>query len=353
MSIVSMITNAITPTIADQVGKKFGLSGAQVQMGLKAVIPTILAAILGKAQSGAGANAFSNLLSHQASGQFDNIAANVARDTGALSANGLNALKELLGDGATDQLTSKLGSFANLTGQNAGQLLGVGSATVMGALGKLSKDKGIDAANVLNHLAREKDDIARAIPADLAKSLTGTGLLDGVPDTLAEARTTASVSAKKAAQSVHERRSWWPWVAAAVAVLAAFAFLPNFFAEDEPAEISNVELTSAPTDVDTFTKALNDDLGTLSETLGGISDPESAEAALPALRDIESQISALGSQFGALPEEAQSTVSDLVSSAMPQVTQTIESLLSDGSIGNVVKPVFDGIVASLNNLTAS
>jgi hypothetical protein len=342
MSLVSMITNALTPSIADQISKQLGISSAQVQTGLKAIIPVILAAILGRSRKSDGATALSTQLAAQEPGLFDNLSNAVSRDAGALSAGGMSVLRNLLGGGTTDQLASKLGSFAGASGQGAQQLLGLGATAVIGALGKMSRDKGLDAAGLLKQLSAEQNEIAKAVPADFAKDLRGTGLLDSIPQNLAEARTSAAAIANEGSSG---GRSWLPWAALAVAVIAAIAILPNLFSSDEPAEVTNVELTTAPPDVDTFTSALNDDLGTLSDTLGGITDRASAEAALPALQEIEGEISTLGSQFSALSEEAQSTVSGLVSAAMPQFTQTIESLLSENGIAEVVKPVFDGIMA--------
>ncbi|MFD0980103.1 DUF937 domain-containing protein [Tropicimonas aquimaris] len=352
MSMVSMITNAITPALADQVSKQLGLSSAVVQKGINAIVPVLLATILGRGRQGDGANALSRLISEQQQQPafFDNLAGALAGDSSSVSANGTTALNALLGGDTTGQLASKLGSYAGVTGKGANQLLGLGAATVMGALGKTARDENLDAAGLLNRLSAEKDAIAKAVPADFAKELKGTGLLDNLPQALAAAPTSA---ARTLDASPPTKRSWWPWALAAAAIFVLLFLVPGLFRSGDVVETNNVDSSAVSVDAGTFTASLDAGLNSLSESLGNITDAASAEAALPSLEKIQADLGALGSGFGSLPTEARSAVGAAVSEALPQITQAIEALMGDSAIAGIIKPVVDSIVTSLNNLTAT
>ncbi|MGF1562742.1 MAG: DUF937 domain-containing protein [Geminicoccaceae bacterium] len=182
MSLINMIAQAITPSLISQVGSMLGANSSVVQKGLSAAIPGVLSAITSTTKSSLGADAFGKLLGQIQPGFLDTATSQLGQNPQAVASQGQNMLGTLLGSGQIDSLAGKLTDYAGLPSNTGGSLLGVASSLVMGTLGKKAKEQNLDTQGALGLLDQHRDEIARAMPADFARSLEGTGLLDAFSD---------------------------------------------------------------------------------------------------------------------------------------------------------------------------
>ncbi|MGI9503908.1 MAG: hypothetical protein ACR2RE_12740, partial [Geminicoccaceae bacterium] len=86
----------------------------------------------------------------------------------------------------------------------------------------------------------------------------------------------------------------------------------------------------------------------LTETLSGITDLTSAEAAVPTLEDVNSGLDSLTDLAGLLPEGSTGGVSELVSGGLSSLDGTMSTLESIPGVSDVIKPIVDQIKDKLS-----
>lgn len=177
MDIVKLVSQFVTPGALSQIATLLGISQADVQKGLGAAVPGVLASLLGAAQRPGAADALGAALT-RASGE-GGLATMLGRDPAAAAAAGSGVLGSLLG-GGEGKLAEALGSYTGLSRSAGGALLGLAGSMALGALGGEAKAKGLDAKGVLGLLESNKDQIKAALPSGFASALAGSGLLGGL-----------------------------------------------------------------------------------------------------------------------------------------------------------------------------
>ena len=85
----------------------------------------------------------------------------------------------------------------------------------------------------------------------------------------------------------------------------------------------------------------------LNDSLGGIKDVATAEAALPKLKDAVSQLDSAKSVFDTLPAAGKSSVLSIVTSNLGSIKDLIAKVASIPGVGTLVKPFTDPILKTL------
>jgi hypothetical protein len=91
-------------------------------------------------------------------------------------------------------------------------------------------------------------------------------------------------------------------------------------------------------------------VSSLTETLTGIKDSASAEAALPKLQDIDSKLDAAKSTMERMSDTAQATIGSLVKAALANLRGVVDRVIAIPGVGDKVKPVVEAIMGKLTNL---
>ena len=89
-------------------------------------------------------------------------------------------------------------------------------------------------------------------------------------------------------------------------------------------------------------------LDNITSALSGITDAESAQAALPDLTEARDTLSGLEGTLSGLPDAGRTALNSMVSSALPAIRSSADELLADSAIAGVIKPVVDDILARLS-----
>ena len=95
---------------------------------------------------------------------------------------------------------------------------------------------------------------------------------------------------------------------------------------------------------------LTETLASVTNTLGGITDAESAQSALASLTEAGASLSDLQTTFGSMSVEGQSAVSSMVSEALPSLQSAMSDLLGNAEISGILQPVFDGLMSTLTSM---
>jgi hypothetical protein len=192
MSIIDTISQAVTPAMQSKIAGMLGATEGSVDKAMKGAVPGALLALLGATRSKQGEDAFAAALAQQDPGGLGGVGSRLANDANGVAVSGGRLLSSIIGGGRIDAFAAKLREYSGVPEGGSGTLLGIVGTLVMGALGRTARERGLDARGVLNALAGEKDTVARALPADFAGMLSGTGLL---PDDAAPTAAPASAPA--------------------------------------------------------------------------------------------------------------------------------------------------------------
>jgi len=245
---------------------------------------------------------------------------------------------------------------------------------VMGLIGKQIGPR-LDVGSLGNLFASQKEQIAQALPPGMSNLLGGTGLLDSLSSTAGFATTAAEQAgrattaaagqftqlASSAARSVSTsaHRAVGPatptWVYWAIPAIVIAGLLWYLLADRSP-QVTQVPTVPAQTQsvvvggVD-IGKQIGDSLGELRTSLAGITDAESARAALPKLQEATTQIDKVAGMVRLLPADQRQVAAGLVASSMATINQLFDKVLAIPGVAEVVRPTIDSLRTKLADLS--
>ena len=94
---------------------------------------------------------------------------------------------------------------------------------------------------------------------------------------------------------------------------------------------------------------LTDAMQSAEETLQGITDAASAEAAVPELNAINTQLEELSGTVYQLPDDAKKVLSDLLNERLTELRTLAEDVTGREGVGDVVRPALEPIIAKLED----
>jgi hypothetical protein len=273
----------------------------------------------------------------------------------AIIERGSQLVASLLGARDQSALVSALGQFAGLGQAKSGSLLGMLAPIVMGTVAQQQGPRNLDASSMANLFASQKDNIASALPADFGKLLGGTNLLNALGGTAGTQATRAAgavgAASQRAGAAASSSYNWLYWL---IPILAIAALVIYFLAR--PAEqvaqqgaTTAQNLTVGGVNV---SKQITDSIAELRSTLGGVTDVTSAQAALPKLRDVTTQVDQVDGLIGRMTPEQRKLLAGIVSPLMPTLNQLFDKVLAIPGVSEILKPTIDVLKAKITMLTA-
>ncbi len=211
--LVDLITQQLGSGALEQMGGAIGADTAGTQKAVGAALPVLLGALARNSASTEGAQSLANALERDHDGSvLDNLGdlLGSAGGLGALLGGGqgksgglgglLDVAGSLLGGGSSRQskaldgagilghllgsrqaaVEQGIGKASGLDAGQVGKLLVALAPVVMGALGKVKKEKGLDAGGLAGMLDTERQDLERRLPETSGGGLIG--MLDADDD---------------------------------------------------------------------------------------------------------------------------------------------------------------------------
>jgi Bacterial protein of unknown function (DUF937) len=361
-NLVSYVMQFLTPDMIGRIAAALGLDRDDAQTGIGAAVPALLAAFSSAADRPGGAQRLADSVRQQ-SGVLDNLAGMIGGSgQSSLIERGTSMLSSLLGSQEQSVLSGAISRYAGL-GQNAStSLLGMLTPLVMGAIGKQIGTRNLDASSLTGLLASQKDQIAQALPSGMSRMLAGTGLLDSLAGATGSAAAAAAGQAGRAAAATGQYAQYasstarsavpmWIYWAIPIAVIAGllwylFADRIEQLAERQPTPTPSIVVGGVD-----VRKQVDDSLAQVRTSLAGVTDVESAKAALPGLQAAMTQIDKVNATVGQLPADQRKVVGGWVSSAMATIDQMINKVLAIPGVGDVLKPTADNLRTKLAELS--
>jgi hypothetical protein len=320
-------------------------------------------------------------------------------------------LSTLLGSQDQNALAGAIGKFTGMSQGATGSLLGMLAPVVLGMI-KQQGAARLDPGRVAGLLAGQKDNIAAALPSGLSKMLAGTGLLDSLGDaartataaTEDAARTSAPAlrsvggsAQRSASAAMPTSNQWLYWLipaAAAAALLIYFLARPVEQVAEQPAtqpatagqattaarpataaQPATAGQATTPGQAATAAKPataeqpatagqslivgdlnigkqVTDSISSLRTTLAGITDANSARAALPKLQEAAAQFDKVSGLSAQLSAEQRKLLAGTVSPSLPTLNQLLDKVLAIPGVAELLKPTIDALKAKLAVMTA-
>jgi len=361
VNLVSLIMQFLTPDMIGRIASALGLDRTNTQTAIGAAVPGLLAGLSGVAAQPGGAQKLVDTVRQQTGvlGSFANMLG--ASGQSSLIEKGSQILSSLLGGRDQAALAGAVGKYAGLGQGASGSLLGMLAPIIMGTIGQQQGTRSLDAGAITSLLSSQKDNIAAALPAGFANLLGGTGLLDSLGGAARTATAAAGQTARvtaSAARAVGDTgqraavsRNWLYWLIPLLAILAVLIYLFAKPAEQVAQQgVTAVQgLTVGGLDIG---KQVTDSITNLRTTLAGITDAASAQAALPKLREVTTQIDKVDGLLAQLSPEQRKVLAGIVNPLMPSLNQLFDKVLAIPGVAELLKPTIDALRAKLAVLTA-
>lgn len=356
-NLTSVVMQFLTPEVFEQIASFLGIDKAATQRAAGGAVPSMLAGLADLVATPAGTGQLSKLLSQQQAGS----PLDLLRSAGpqGLADTGSSMMSALFGSRTMDVMAQAIGKFAGIGEGGGKSLLSMLGPIVLGALGQQQRLAGLDGNGLASLLRSQKDQFVKAIPSGLADQLGASGLIDR----FAGASERASTAASQTVSPTYNRvAAQWPYWLAALVVVAGLAwFATNRQSEQSVAETpaatrpatGTVGMAPANTTVDGVNLAsnLNSSIDTLKSTLPGITDPATAQSALPKINGVTAQLNDINTRAAKLSPEGRSALVKLIVVAIPSINQMCDKVVAMPGVGPVAKPAIDDLRAKLDELT--
>src|SRR5262245_18931726 len=364
MNLISLIMKFLTPDMIGRIASTLGLSHSDASSAVGTAVPALLAALTGVATQPGGPQKLADAAKREA-GTLDKYA-NMLGASGQASVvdRGSQMLTSLLGNREQGALATSVGNYAGLGASQTSSLLGALAPLIMGTIAKQQGPNGLTGQSIANLLTNQKDNIAAALPSGFVRSLGNMDLLGNVGDTARRIAAAGGETTRAAAASVTRayedaRRSapavsstnWLLW---AIPALAIAALLVWFLARPAEQVVQQGIKTAQSLTVGGIDlgKQVTDSISSLRTSLTSITDPASAQAALPRLREATAQIDKVSGMLGQLSDVQRRTLAGLISPTLSTLNQLFDKVLAIPGVAEIIKPTIDTLKASLVRLTA-
>lgn len=205
INLIDMTKDALTGQIMDKASAFLGEDSANLSKGFGAAIPSILGSIVSKSSDTGGAGQLLGMLKQGGfdGGMMDNLGdlfGGGAATSGALDVGG-GLLKHFLGDkvGGVADIISKVSGIGS---GSSNKLLSLAAPMIMSMIGRVVKNKALDAIGLGKLLGSQKGFLESALPSGMG-SLLGLGkMLLGAKDGVSAAVGAAGNAASSAASTV-------------------------------------------------------------------------------------------------------------------------------------------------------
>jgi predicted negative regulator of RcsB-dependent stress response len=392
MNIVSMLVSLLGSGQVGKIASMLGISPESAKSAIGAAIPSILAGLMKKSGTPEGARDLSQLV--DAADERAEFSPETPADAGLMGS--------LFGSGTLSGLSNAVGSVTGLGGK-AGMLLGALTPVVLGFLKKQKSVMGLDASGLASMLASQKDNILGAMPGGLKSALGAVPGMDSLSGAARAVGSTAAAAGRDASRYTGQAvetaaagaSSGLRWLLPVLVIgglgLLGWALFRNSSAPEIPALPSATSVRNAAEDAagavagaardaagaaGAAVDATRDAAGaavdaartaagavspeaapvlgslqglftSLTDSLKGVTDLASAQAALPKLQETLKGLDGLQSSFNALPEAARGPIKTALTSGSEGLQKAMDRVVAIPGVGETLRPVLQQIMDKL------
>ena len=409
-NIIDLVKDQISDQMMGQIGGLVGGDSAQTSSALGGALPGLLSGLTKSAGSAGGAGALFDAVQKQDDGMLGNMGALLGGNDSANVINqGTSMLGSLLGNGALGKLAGVLTGFSGLNSRGSSSLMGILAPIVIGVIKKKVFEGGLNAGGLASLLGDQQNNINAAMPQGFSSQLESSGFLNSIAAEPMAAMSTPDVKVPNVDMpdvSAPSGGGFMKWLLPLAAVVVLGWLGMKFFgnqggdaldaakgaadtatstatnaAESATGAVSNAaeSATNAASgavesvagaagglsaealekakaampegvNFDELSGNLNDVFGSTTETLSGITDADSATAALPALEEVSGKLGGLNDVMARLPDAAKGPLQSVVSGGLGSLQPVIDKVMGLPGIGPILEPVVGPMVEMLGGM---
>jgi hypothetical protein len=258
INLVSLVQQFLTPQIVGSLARAVGVNEAVAQKLVAAALPAVLAALGTAAAAPGGAQKVSDVISNSDPDILTKVGQAASGGNARFLNEGATLLSGLLGGGGLSSLAGALSQYSGAPQPATQTLLGAVTHTAVGTIGQQDPSNWSDPSAILSLLNSQKGAIAAALPPELSRMLSSSGLLAGLggaaaaaaqtaTSTVSSAASAASSTATSAARSVQAAPSssgfpMWAIILIVIVVLVAIYWYWQSHQAAEPAKTGMFDL---------------------------------------------------------------------------------------------------------------
>jgi hypothetical protein len=333
MNLIENIMEMISGSNLNRLSSLLGQSEDNTRSAVGAAVPAILAGVSRLVSSGDGAQRVAAKLSSFSGSPGDFL----AQEPQAVESQGHSALTDLFGSGGVSGMINTLARYSGFSAETASKLLGYVAPFVLGGVAKQFAGKSLSIQSLTNLFASQKNAIASALPSGLS--------LPDMPTISAAGTTAYTARDVKQPRTGSRRLAPYLWT---VGGLAAAFLLYQAWSQYRPRS-ATAELAQSPP-ASEVTGAFERQITTLTNTLNGIRDSDSVQAALPGLRNVGRQVADTKATFDRLPDAGKAEVRTALKPALTRLEDVWARVRSSFAEDNPIAPIVENVMAKLRTL---
>jgi Bacterial protein of unknown function (DUF937) len=355
-NLVDLVKDQLSGGVLAKLPEILGTTQTSANTAVSAAVPALLAALGSMASTPDGSRKLASAVDGFDERTVSNLPQALSSGGTSLIDLGTGLLGNLLGSGALSGLSGVLGRFVGLDSGKTSSLLALLAPIVLGLL--KSRTQGQGAAGLTRLFEGQKQNIMNAMPSGLSTALAGISGIGALSDW---AGGTAGAAPQAGRAAVYETagtarataaagRSALSWVLPVLAALIVLGLLWWWFAG------RTTTVTTPPIGTDrvaVLTGQVTDFFRSATDTLTGIKDTASAEAAIPKLRDLSSRLDSLRAGMDQLPLDLKARIAALIKDQGAKLTPVFDSIFAMPVVGDRLKPLIDELRTKMNTLASA
>ncbi len=356
-NLIDLIKDQLSDQVMKHVSSMLGGDSNQVSSAIGSAIPGLLEGLMNSSSDSTTANAMVDAINKQDDGILDNLGdllGNSESQSSILST-GSDLLSSLLGNNALGSLASTIAGFSGLGRGSSKSLLGFLAPIIFSVIKrKLLGSGGLSVSSLMDMFSGQKDNIAAAMPSGFVQQLS-------VSDTIESTVSEVNDVAEEATSTVG---AWFARLLPLALLCGVAWFAYNQFSK------SSIEIPESKTipqgTTDTIIKdvlepaqtiiqdqqvnvkeELSVILGSVTNSIGSITDVASANEAIPQLNTATEKLGGLANILDRMPEAAREPVKQVISGGLPQLQALIDKVVAIPGVGPVIQPIANGLLKKI------
>ena len=344
-NIMDMITDQLTPDNIGVLAKFLGEDSSMVTKAVSAVAPMLLSGFLGSASKPEGRDLFNKSIDQADTSLLGNLAGALTGSGGSsMASSGLSMLTSLFGDNMLGSMVKTHTGFGGMSSNSSKSLLGIAAPMLMSMLSKKKQDDGLDSGGLLDMLTGQKKNIANAITPDMSKAFSGLGIMDNLAEQAGDTvKAAAQTAGNKAQQAAVESKSLFskllPYIIIALLLWLAYQFFMKPATEPVSTGIEQTGsemMQSLTVGNQNLGESLVSTLDQTAQVLSGVTDANSASAAVNSLSDISSRLDSITRVAAQLSPEGKQMLATIANKMTAGLDKTMDQVYQVPGAGNIL-----------------
>jgi Bacterial protein of unknown function (DUF937) len=355
-NLVDLVKDQLSGGVLAKLPELLGTSQTSANTAVSAAVPALLAALGSIASTPDGARKVASQLDSFDERAVSNIPQALSGGGKSILDLGTSLLGNLFGSATLSSLSGVLSRFAGLDSGKTTSLLALVTPIVLSLI--KSRTQGQGAEGLTRLFEGQKQNIMNAMPSGLSSALTGISGMGALSDwargtadsAYQTGRAAASEAVGTARASAAAGTSAMRWALPVLAAVIVAALLWWWMAG------RTTTVTTPPIGTDrvaVLTGQVTDFFRSATDTLTGIKDTASADAAIPKLRDLSSRLDSLRVSMDQLPLDLKARIAALVRDQGAKLTPVFDSIVAMPVVGDRLRPLVEELRTKMNALASA